>query len=343
MPSLQVVLVGENIWPANLSFGETSPFFQPYDFPSRPLFYESHFNVDGKRFEVKMFDYAENFMRPEYHPNTDMLIIAFNLQKHDSYEKIVQLNPSKQGIYHNVPTVLVGFKRSPMSSFDAYVPVCRSDANKTDESEIKTTEIGKELARKINAVKYFDCSTVNYYSNYEEILCKEAIEAWILHGGLTNRKTFRAFKILVVRGNFSNSTSSTNELVKHFLFDDRVNVLDQYLNDQPYAMERNENLISTFIEIDGEELDLEIQMQDTVNFFDMCVLETRALSRRYSNGVLSKKFDAIVFEYSVTEPDSFEALTTLLELPDLSISEYEKPYTQARSQDLEKGGAILKE
>jgi len=52
--------------------------------------------------------------------------------------------------------------------------------------------------------------------------------------------------------------SGKSEIIRQFMFDERLSVLDEYVNEQQYLYDTDDNIFATSIEIDGKVFDLRI-------------------------------------------------------------------------------------
>eukprot|EP00729_Bicosta_minor_P004849 gene4849-9580_t len=108
--------------------------------------------VDGRDVELALWDTAgqEDYdgMRPLSYPDTDVLLITFDISNPDSLENIEEKwAPEVQKFIPTTPIILVGTKsdiREDTSAYDAVV----------DEAS------GKDMASRIGAVGYVECSAM---------------------------------------------------------------------------------------------------------------------------------------------------------------------------------------
>ena len=172
---------------------------------------------------------------------------------------------------------------------------------KTNEQHT-SAKMGEHLARRINAVKYMECSSCKVGL---ESLFKEVVWTSIRQGEKKIRKFLETdlFRITVIQ--YRDYVGG--RLVRQFVFNERLDVFGECLNEQKYFYPRRPRKwsYSTFIEIDGEAFELEIDLEDT-----------GLLLRR-------KKASTILFVFSVVDFDSYSAITNKLVQKTLSKRHYE--------------------
>ena len=103
--------------------------------------------------------------------------------------------------------------------------------------------MGVQLARRIKAVKFLECSgyDVTDLKNVNQNLAR-----------VSARNKMRPIRAVVM----GTEASGKTEMIQRFVQGDRLNVLDDCLNGEQYHRRRYENVFLSFIEIDGEEHDL---------------------------------------------------------------------------------------
>jgi len=119
--------------------------------------YVADIEVDGRQVELALWDTAgqEDYdrLRPLSYPDTDVILMCFSIDSPDSLENIPEKwTPEVKHFCPNVPIILVGNKRD-----------LRHDSNTIHElTKMKqvpvTVDEGKQMAEKIVAYSYLECS-----------------------------------------------------------------------------------------------------------------------------------------------------------------------------------------
>jgi len=119
--------------------------------------YVADIEVDGKQVELALWDTAgqEDYdrLRPLSYPDTDVILMCFSIDSPDSLENIPEKwTPEVKHFCPNVPIILVGNKKD-----------LRNDVNLQQElaklkQEPVRVEQGREMASKIQAFSYLECS-----------------------------------------------------------------------------------------------------------------------------------------------------------------------------------------
>ncbi len=114
--------------------------------------YVSDIEVDGKNVELALWDTAgqEDYdrLRPLSYPDTDVILMCFSVDSPDSLENIsVKWTPEVQHFCPNVPYVLIATKRDLRQELMGKEGVC-----------LIRSEQGKQVAEKIGAFAYLECS-----------------------------------------------------------------------------------------------------------------------------------------------------------------------------------------
>ncbi|KAL1281305.1 hypothetical protein QQF64_000108 [Cirrhinus molitorella] len=115
--------------------------------------------VDGNPVEVALWDTAgqEDYvrLRPQSYPNTDVFLLCFSLVDPDSLENICKKwYPEVSHFCPNTPVILVGTNLDLRDDEDTI-----KDLAKMKSSPIIYSE-GLDVAKKIRAVKYLECSAL---------------------------------------------------------------------------------------------------------------------------------------------------------------------------------------
>ncbi|XP_013873156.1 rho-related GTP-binding protein RhoC [Austrofundulus limnaeus] len=125
-----------------------------------PTVFESYvadIEVDGKKVMLALWDTAgqEDYdrLRPLSYPDTDVILLCFSVDSPDSLDNIPEKwNPEVKHFCPNVPVILVGNKIDLRN--DEYT---RRELAKRKQVPL-TYEDGKEMASRINAFSYRECS-----------------------------------------------------------------------------------------------------------------------------------------------------------------------------------------
>ena len=115
--------------------------------------YNKDYEFNGKRIMLRISDIAgeeayESVRHLQY-PDTDVVLICFSLvsHSHSSYNNVRKVwYPEMQKHCPNTPIILVGAKQDLKEDERAIQPITRSQ--------------GIEMAKKIGAVKYLECSAL---------------------------------------------------------------------------------------------------------------------------------------------------------------------------------------
>jgi len=121
--------------------------------------YNANAIVEGNPVNLGLWDTAgsEEYdtLRPLSYPGTDVFLICFSLFSPDSFENISKKwVPEITEHAENTPIILVGTKLDLRSKPDAIQLL------KENNQEAISTEQGRELAQKIGAKRYLECSAL---------------------------------------------------------------------------------------------------------------------------------------------------------------------------------------
>lgn len=119
--------------------------------------YVADINVDGKQVELALWDTAgqEDYdrLRPLSYPDTDVILICFSVDRPESLDNVWdKWNPEVIHFCEGVPKVLVALKLDLRN--DQHVI---EELKKSNQQPI-STEQGIEMANRIGAYKYLECS-----------------------------------------------------------------------------------------------------------------------------------------------------------------------------------------
>jgi len=119
--------------------------------------YVVNLTAGDKNIELGLWDTAgqEEYdrLRPLSYANANVFLVCFSLVNPVSFENIsAKWYPEVMHFCRDVPQILVGTK------LDARADPALLDKLKSQGQKPVTTEQGQELARKISAVKYMECS-----------------------------------------------------------------------------------------------------------------------------------------------------------------------------------------
>jgi len=119
--------------------------------------YVSDIEVDGKLVELALWDTAgqEDYdrLRPLSYPDTDVILMCFSVDSHDSLENIhAKWVPEVQHFCPNVPFLLIATKKDLRND-----PATRQ-ALLREKLEVIRPEQGKAMAEKVGAYAYLECS-----------------------------------------------------------------------------------------------------------------------------------------------------------------------------------------
>jgi len=119
--------------------------------------YVADIEVDGKQVELALWDTAgqEDYdrLRPLSYPDTDVILMCLSIDSPDSLENIPEKwTPEVRHFCPNVPIILVGNKKDLRQD-----EVTRRELMKMKQEPVRP-EDGKQMADKINAFAYMECS-----------------------------------------------------------------------------------------------------------------------------------------------------------------------------------------
>uniref|UniRef100_A0A8C6UFN8 Ras homolog gene family, member Ab n=1 Tax=Neogobius melanostomus TaxID=47308 RepID=A0A8C6UFN8_9GOBI len=119
--------------------------------------YVADIEVDSKQVELALWDTAgqEDYdrLRPLSYPDTDVILMCFSIDSPDSLENIPEKwTPEVKHFCPNVPIILVGNKKDLRN--DEHT---RRELAKMKQEPVKS-EYGRDMATKINAFGYMECS-----------------------------------------------------------------------------------------------------------------------------------------------------------------------------------------
>ncbi|KAK9404576.1 rho-related GTP-binding protein RhoC [Crotalus adamanteus] len=119
--------------------------------------YIADIEVDGKQVELALWDTAgqEDYdrLRPLSYPDTDVILMCFSIDSPDSLENIPEKwTPEVKHFCPNVPIILVGNKKDLRN--DEHT---RRELTKMKQEPVKP-EDGRDMANRINAFGYLECS-----------------------------------------------------------------------------------------------------------------------------------------------------------------------------------------
>lgn len=119
--------------------------------------YVADIEVDGKQVELALWDTAgqEDYdrLRPLSYPDTDVILMCFSIDSPDSLENIPEKwTPEVKHFCPNVPIILVGNKKDLRNDEGT-----KWELQKMKQEPVRI-EQGREMAEKINAFQYLECS-----------------------------------------------------------------------------------------------------------------------------------------------------------------------------------------
>ena len=217
-----------------------------------------------------------------------VFIFSFLIAESQSYRNILDSwSIGKTSIdFSHFPIILVGCTNP------------RPELLGTSSEPPITFEMGKQLARRMKAVKYLECLSSD--ETEVENIYEEVVSAWILHSEF-KRKTWipgvRSFPISVI----GNSDSGHFDFVRSFVFGNRMNVLGECMNEQTYFYDITSKRFITCIEIDGEEYEFAVLAWDF----------SRPSRDKFLRFQLNSS-EKYIFIFSVVNPDSCYAITNNL-------------------------------
>ena len=225
-------------------------------------------------------------------------VLLFSVIEPASYRKVFELWKCLiTGTGSYFPVILVGIE-TDLRDHKRYFKVMEE----TNEGPI-TTEMGKQLARRINAEKYFefrDSDEAGFDGLFKEVVWasirwrKKKIPIidypWV----------FNVFCIAVVSANNSVFT----DLVRRFAFDKRLNLFGEFSNEQTYFYDPDyKRTFSSFIEIDGDKHELALNHYPIINSDLEFSMEEVPVSAE-----LDVIACTILLVFSVVDHDSYNAL-----------------------------------
>ena len=119
--------------------------------------YVSDIEVDGKSVELALWDTAgqEDYdrLRPLSYPDTDVILMCFSVDSHDSLENIhAKWVPEVQHFCPNVPFLLIATKKDLRND-----PATRQALGR-DKLDVIRPEQGKAMAEKVGSYAYLESS-----------------------------------------------------------------------------------------------------------------------------------------------------------------------------------------
>ena len=219
---------------------------------------------------------------PNNLPRASLILVVYSVIDLTTYEFVRKSwNFSLMKYYNpNTPVILLG---------------CNADQReKTEESKKHGEEMGLELARRIKAAKFLECSGY-------DVTDLESINQNLVRVSARNR--MRPLQIVVL----GSDDSRRSEMIKNFVHGKRLNTLGQLLNEEPRYRDEYRNYFSTVIEIDGEEYDLMIV--DERNKYPSMHFRFEGIPASLQGKLYwPRKFiDVVVFSFSVVNPATFHA------------------------------------
>ncbi|XP_036606735.1 transforming protein RhoA-like isoform X1 [Trichosurus vulpecula] len=142
--------------------------------------YAADIEVDGKQVELALWDTAgqEDYdrLRPQYHPDTDAILMCSSIDNRDSVANIQERwTPEVKHFCPNVPIILVGNKKD-----------LRNDEHTRREKKPVKPEEGRDVANRIGAFGYMECSAKTKDS-VKEVFEMATRAAW--HGRCGKKKS----------------------------------------------------------------------------------------------------------------------------------------------------------
>ena len=119
--------------------------------------YVSDIEVDGRLVELALWDTAgqEDYdrLRPLSYPDTDVILMCFAVDNHDSLENInTKWVPEVQHFCPNIPFLLIATKKDLRND-----PATRQVLRR-DKLEVLKPEEGRTMMEKVGAWQYLECS-----------------------------------------------------------------------------------------------------------------------------------------------------------------------------------------
>ena len=254
--------------------------------------------IESKKYTLKIYPRVQrikgNFFKTKHTPLIgDAVIVSFSVVDSESYKLVWKKWNTSYMKTHNpsIPIILVG-----CNAEDRIEKIESEELTNLEKKQI-SVEMGEQLARHINATKYLECSAIDE-TNLQDVY-EEVARTSIFYQNL-----MPSFHLRAVMGT---QNSGKTEMIRHFVYGERLNVFGESMNDQRHFSIDDEDVFSTHIEIDGEEFHL--LLKDAKNL----LLEIFDFSYRYfgSNKILKSYngVDAVILVFSVVEPDSFNVVT----------------------------------
>ncbi|XP_040060833.1 rho-related GTP-binding protein RhoA-D isoform X1 [Gasterosteus aculeatus] len=125
--------------------------------------YIADIEVDGKQVELALWDTAgqEDYdrLRPLSYPDTDVILMCFSIDSPDSLENIPEKwTPEVKHFCPKVPIILVGNKRDLRNDEPTRRELAKMKQVQKPLKEPVRTEEGKDMASRICAFGYLECS-----------------------------------------------------------------------------------------------------------------------------------------------------------------------------------------
>ena len=238
----------------------------------------------GNRYQYNVPYNLRNYF-PNNVPQASLILIVYSVIDPMTYE-FVRKSWNFSLMKHcnpNTPVILLG---------------CNADQReKTEESKKHGEEMGLELARRIKATKFLECSGY-------DVTDLESINQNLVR--VSARNKMRPLQIVVL----GSDDSKKSEMIKNFVHGKRLNTLGQLLNEEPRYRGKYKNCFSTLIEIDGDEYDLMI-VDEHKKYHFKHFLHEDFVSSLYGKLCSPWAFiDVVVFSFSVVNPATFHVNKT---------------------------------
>ena len=247
------------------------------------------FTVHGIKYSLRITEtlsWETNFEMdvPFHHHDADVIIVVFSAYERDSYKSIEEKWTNEViNCCQSTSVLLVRYQKKQNIFFHS--PISRS----WKPLLLVTTEMGEQLAQKINATMYLECPENN--ETQIDNVFQIAARASIHRKKEKRRKNLLAFRTDVV----GSDGSGKADLIRSFVFGKRLSVCDEHLNEDQLFHNLDDTSFFTSIELNGEEFNL---------YINQAKISADNLSRRKA----ITNADVIVLVFSVSEPDSFEAV-----------------------------------